>query len=172
MRTRKELHGIAVMDVSGGKKLGSVDDLVVAAENGRVLALTLSSGILGSGTYVPIEDVRSIGPDAVTVDGENVVRRDAEMPEEVGAARESSSALVGKKVVTEAGSLLGTIGDYFIDESARRVTGLVVGGGLLSAQDGLSADRILSVGPDAVIVTDEGTEASGAGQPRSPWAGD
>jgi sporulation protein YlmC with PRC-barrel domain len=94
------------------------------------------------------------------------------MPEEVGAARESSSALVGKKVVTEAGSLLGTIGDYFIDESARRVTGLVVGGGLLSAQDGLSADRILSVGPDAVIVTDEGTEASGAGQPRSPWAGD
>lgn len=172
MRRRKELQGLGVMDVSGGKKLGSVEDLVVSPENGRVLALTMAGGMLGgSRSFVNIDDVRTIGADAITVSGDNVVRRDSEMSDELSTAREASRTFVGKKVVTESGTLLGTVNDYLVDESARRVTGMVIGNGLLSAEDAISADRVVSAGPDAVIVTDEGTgDTTSDDAARSPWA--
>ena len=172
MRKRKDLQGIAVVDVGGGKKLGSVGDLVVAPENGRIVALTVGSGMLGGAdSYVAAEDVRAIGPDAVTVQGEDVVRRQSEMPEGLRAARDASRNLAGKKVVTENGTYLGTVSDYLIDDTALRVTGLTIGGGLLSSEDAVTADRIISVGPDAVIVADADAEgSSGAGGTRSPWA--
>lgn len=173
MRKRKDLQGLAIVDV-GGTKLGSIDELVISPEDGRILAFTMAHGMLGgSHSYVAIDDVRAIGADAVTVEGENAARRDSEMPDGLRQAHEASRALVGKKVVTENGSLLGTISDYYVDETARRVTGLTVGsGGLLSGEDGVAADRIMSVGPDAVIVTDE-DEDRGTHDPErsaSRWA--
>lgn len=173
MRKHKELQGLAVVDVTGGRKLGSVGDLVVSPDNGRIVALTLSGGMLGGGgSYVATEDVRAIGPDAVTVEGENVARPDSEMPEGIRAARDASRHLTGKKVVTENGTLLGTVSDYLVDESALRVTGLSLGGGLLSSEDALSADRIVSLGPDAIIVTDSEAEEQDpeAATRRSPWS--
>lgn len=173
MRKRKELQGLAVVDVTGGKKLGAVGDLVVSPDTGRIVALTLNGGMLGgAGSYVPIEDVRAIGPDAVTVADENVARPDSEMPDGLRAARDASRALAGKKVVTENGSLLGTVSDYLVDESALRVTGLTLGGGLLSGEDALSADRIVSLGPDAIIATDSDTEQRNpeASARRAPWS--
>ena len=173
MRKRKELQGLAVVDVTGGTKLGSIGDLVVSPDNGRIVALTLTGGMLsGSSSYVAIEDVHAIGPDAITVEGENAVRPDSEMPDGIRAARDASRHLVGKKVVTENGTLLGTVSDYLVDETAYRVTGLTLGGGLLSSEDALSADRIVSLGPDAIIATDSETEEQdpdGATR-RAPWS--
>jgi uncharacterized protein YrrD len=173
MRKRKDIQGLGVMDVTGGNRLGSVEDVVVSPDNGRILALTLAGGMLGgSHSFVGIDDVRTIGADAVTVTGDNVARRDTEMSEELRGAYDASRSLVGKKVVTESGTLVGTVSDFLIDESARRVTGLsVAGSGLLAAEDAISADRVVSVGPDAVIVTDEADAAgAAAGGARSPWA--
>lgn len=172
MKKRKELQGLAVMDVSGGKKLGSIEDLVISPEDGRVLGLTLGGGGMlgGSRTFVSADDIRSIGADAVTVEGDNVARPESEMSEELSAARDASRSLVGKKVVTEGGSLLGTVSDYLVDESARRVSGLTVGGGMLSAEDAIAADRIVSLGPDAVIVSDEAGDTDREGT-HAPWAG-
>lgn len=172
MRKRKELQGLAVLDVSGGKKLGTVGDVVVSPDDGRVMALTIAGGMLGgNGSYVAAEDVRAIGADAITVDGENVARPESEMPDDLRAARDVSRQLPGKKVVTENGTLLGTVHDVLVDESALRVSGLTIGGGLLSSEDAIAADRIVSVGPDALIVTDEATERGDpeAAERRSPW---
>jgi len=171
MRKAKELRGLAVVDVTGGKKLGAVDDLVVSPDDGTLLAVTVSGGMFsGAKSYVRAEDIRSIGADAVTVVGENVARREDEMTEAVREAHRSSRTLLGAKVVTEGGALLGTVSDYLIDEASRRVTGLTIGGGLLSGQDGLAADRIVSVGPDAVIVSDESDDQAAAERRPRPWA--
>jgi uncharacterized protein YrrD len=174
MRKRKDLEGLAVVDVSGGRKLGAVSDFVISPSDGRVLAITLRGGLFGGGgSYVAAGDVRSIGPDALTVEGDQVVRPESEMPDDLREARDASKSLAGKKVVTENGTLLGTVSDYLVDESALRVTGLTIGGGLLSGEDALAADRVVSVGPDALIVTDpegEHRDAAAADR-RSPWSG-
>jgi uncharacterized protein YrrD len=175
MRKRKDLEGLAVVDVSGGRKLGAVSDLVISSDDGRVLAITLRGGLFGGGgSYVAAEDVRSIGPDALTVKGDQAVRPESEMPDDLREARDASRKLPGKKVVTENGTLLGTVSDYVIDEATLRVTGLTIGGGLLSGEDALATDRVVSVGPDALIVTDPEVEHRDADAPerRSPWTGD
>jgi uncharacterized protein YrrD len=173
MRKHKDLEGLAVVDVSGGRKLGAVSDLVISPDDGRIVAITLRGGLFGGGgSYVAAGDVRSIGPDALTVEGDQVLRPESEMPDELRKARDASQSLTGKKVVTENGTLLGTVSDYLVDESTLRVTGLTIGGGLLSGADALAADRVVSVGPDALVVTDpdvEHSHASGEGR-RPPWS--
>ena len=177
MRKRKELQNLAVVDVTGGKKLGSVGDLIVSPDDGSILGLTLSGGMLGKSTsFVAVDDVHAIGADAIMVQGEEAVRAESEMTDSIRAARDASAGLTGKKVVTENGALVGTVSDYLIDESALRVTGLTLGGGLLSSEEGIAADRVVSIGPDAIIVTDEAGEATTEGgteagnRQRSPWA--
>lgn len=175
MRKRKELQGLAVLDVSGGKKVGTVGDLVVSPEDGRLMAITIGGGMLGGGgSFVAADDIRSIGADAITVEGENVARPESEMSDGLRTARDASRQLPGKKVVTENGTLLGTVHDVLVDESTLRVSGLTIGGGMLSTEDALAADRIVSVGPDALIVTDDATERGGAeteaSERPSPWA--
>lgn len=167
MRKRKELQGLAVVDVGGGTKLGSVEDLIVSPDDGRILGFTLAGGMLGGRprTFVDVADVHAIGTDAITVDGDNVARGKDELSDTMREARESNRSLVGNKVITENGTLVGTVSDYFVDEAGRRVTGLAIGGGLLSSADALSADRIRSVGPDAIVVSEEGADTD-----PGPWS--
>lgn len=172
MRKGKELRGLAVVDVTSGRKLGTVDDLVISPEDGAVLAIVLGGGMFGgTKSYVDAADIRSFGQDAITVTGEEVARGEDDVSDMVREAHGSARTLPGNKVVTENGALLGTVSDYFIDEESRRVTGLRIGGGLLSSEDGLAADRIVSVGPDAIIVRDEGQEPELEAGEQSRWAG-
>jgi sporulation protein YlmC with PRC-barrel domain len=164
MRKSSDLQGLGVMDAGSGTKLGTVDELVISPDDGEVLAVVLSGGMFGGGkTYIDMANVRAIGADAITVEGGGVGKAEDVVSERIREAHISPRKLVGNKVVTRDGTFLGTVHDYFIEEQTRRVTGLTVGGGLLSSEDSLSADRILSVGPDAVIVLDDGDQGEHGG---------
>jgi uncharacterized protein YrrD len=171
MRKVSELRGLAVVDVESGTKLGAVDELVVSPEDGRILAVVLKRGLMGGATsYVGASDVHAFGADAITVKGHDVARKEDAVDETIREAHRSTRALVGNKVVTESGALVGTVSDYFVDEESRRVTGIAIGGGLMSSEDAMAADRILSVGPDALIVSDEGGGRRQTDEdPSGPW---
>lgn len=168
MRTTKELSGLAIIDIRDGKKLGTVGETVISPDDGRLLGFVIkSAGFLSQDeSAVEIEDVRSIGADAVTVEGEEIVHRIAAMPEPFQQARSGDRTLIGRKVVTQGGSLVGKIADLVISEDERRTTGMVLESGMFERGDALSADRIVSVGPDVVIVTDE----HGAPEAGSPFS--
>lgn len=166
MRTTKDLSGLAVIDIRDGKKLGTVGDTVVSPDDGRLLGFVIKSGGLlnNDESVVEIDDVRSIGADAITVEGDEIQGAEA-TNEAFQEARSGDRALAGRKVVTQGGKLLGQIADVVISEEERRVTGLLLGGGIFEKDDALPADRIASVGPDVVVVTDEQAEPPG----RSPF---
>lgn len=165
MRTTKELSGLAIIDIRDGKKLGTVGDTVISPDDGRLLGFVIKSpGLLHQDeSAVEIEDVRSIGADAVTVEGEEVVHRIDAMPEPFQRARSGDRTLIGRKVVTQGGSLVGKIADLVISEDARRATGMILESGMFERGDALPTDRIASVGPDVVIVTDENGPAKAEG---------
>lgn len=172
MRKSSDLRGLAVIDSGSGTKLGALDELIVSPDDGEVLAIVLGGGMFGGGkSYVEMTDVRAIGSDAITVEGDGVVKTEEAISERIRQALGSPSKLVGNKVVTRDGTFLGTVHDFFIEEQTRRVTGLTVGGGLLSSEDSLAADRIISVGPDAVIVLADGDQAEGGHGGVIGWAG-
>lgn len=161
MRTSKDLAGLAIIDVRDGKKLGTVAETVVSPDDGRLLGFVMKSGGLLSReeTVVEIDDVRSIGADAITTEGDEIVHKAEAAEEAFREARAGDRTLVGRKVVTQGGSVVGQIADIVISEEERRVTGLILGGGVFEKGDALAADRIVSVGPDVVVVTDENATA-------------
>lgn len=160
MRTTKDLAGMAIIDIKDGKKLGSVADAVVSPDDGGLLGFTIKSGGLLNQreSVVEVDDVRSIGADAITVEGEELVHDVRSASQAFQDARDGGRTLVGRKVVTQGGSVVGQVADLVISEDERRVTGLLLGGGVFERGDALSADRIASVGPDVVIVTDADAE--------------
>ena len=168
MRTTKELSGLAIIDVRDGKKLGTVGETVISPDHGRLLGFVIKSpGLLHQDeSSIEIEDVRSIGADAVTVEGDEIVHRIDAMPEPFQQARSGDRTLIGRKIVTQGGSLVGKVADLVISEDERRATGMILESGMFESGDALPTDRIVSVGPDVVIVTDE----HGAQDAESPFA--
>lgn len=164
MRSVKELNGIAILDVAGGKKLGTVDEVVISPDDGKLLGFVMRGGGVLARTEHVIEadDIRSIGPDAITVDGDDLAHVPEAASEAIKAARTGGRSLMGRTAVTQQGTALGQIGDLMLDEDGRRLAAVVIGGGMLGSSDAVPADRIVSVGPDVVVVSDiDGAEESG-----------
>ena len=154
MRNAKDLAGMAIVAIADGKKLGSVDELVLSSDGLRVAGFVMKSGGFLSQHELVVEarDVRSVGSDAITVDAQEVARITDEAAAEFQEGRNSARRLAGNKVVTESGTFVGTVSDFVIDEATFRVTALVVTGSLLSSGDIVPADRVISVGPDAIML--------------------
>ena len=165
MRNAKDLQGLAIVDVQGGNKLGNADEIVVSPENGRLLGFVMKrAGLLtAKERIIEMRDVRNIGPDAITVEGDEVAHVSAAAQEGFQEARSGKRSLTGKKVVTQDGSVIGSVSDYTIDEQQARVTGLILSGGLFEKSDVVPADRIVSVGADVIVVSEAGSGAEASG---------
>lgn len=157
MRKISALVGIAVIDVKDGTKIGEVEEVVVSPDDLRLLGFVVGSGrFLGHEEHiVETADIRAIGDDAITVDGQEAARTSEASTEAFREARSGKRRLEGKKVITEKGSVLGTVSDALLDEDGKRLSALLIGGGLLQSAETLQIDRVASVGPD-VIVAREG----------------
>ncbi len=158
MRSAKELKGLAIVDVKNGAKLGTADEVVVSPDDGRLLGFVMKGGLFGgSERIVETSDIRAIGADAITVEGEELAHTAEAAAEAFSQARASDRALIGRKVVTQDGSLLGVVSDYHLDDAVRRVAALTIGGGMMGNGDAIPADRVVSVGPDVIVVSAAGS---------------
>jgi sporulation protein YlmC with PRC-barrel domain len=138
-----QVTGQRVLTRKGAEQIGSVRRLLVDARAGLVAAAEVEGGI-GEGTIVDWGDVASIGPDALIVESGDVARGPVSEIEQRLVAGELD--LLGKQVLDEAGTSLGPLEDIEFDARSGRLSSLAVPG------HSLPLDRLVAVGPDAVIV--------------------
>lgn len=122
-----DLSGRAVVDMDAAEKVGSIDRIVLDTVAQQVAGFLVSRGgkLAGDGMFmtVPAAAIHAIGPDAVTfhrpasIDEATFQRFDA-LPR--------ASDLIGRKVVSEDGRVLGTIDDVLIDRTNFRILGYSV----------------------------------------------
>lgn len=154
MAWRKEIRGMPVVSVGEGKDLGRVDALLVDPDEARVRWLRLGKGgFFGETRVIAVGAIEAIGENAITVDSEASATRIEEVAEAQELARDKRR-LVGNRVLTEKGRLLGEIHDYELDEDTFRIIQYEIGkGDLLGAQPRyIAAERVRTIGPDAVLV--------------------
>jgi sporulation protein YlmC with PRC-barrel domain len=175
-----ELAGRAVVDIDAAERLGRVDRIVLDPDARQVAGFVVSRGssILGGGEHstLPASCVHAIGPDAITV------RRGTAEPADRLAHLPRVSDMVGRKVVSETGRVLGTVHDVLIDERNGRIVGYALAGDglddklkamLPSMQERddrrapyLRADASLKAGKDLIVAPEDAvaydTEAIGA----------
>ncbi len=130
-----------VVNTSDAVTLGKVDSLLVDPSTRRVVAVTVAHK--GTADTLLWPALSAFGPDAVTVTGEDALSA----PEgRVAELRGKDAALLGKRVLTDAGDETGTVEDVEFDPATGAVTAL------LTTVGEIAGDRLLGVGSWAVVV--------------------
>jgi uncharacterized protein YrrD len=178
-----QLVGRAVIDMEAAERLGKIKEIIVQRDGERVAGFVVLHGETLVGTagkrrMIPASAVHSIGPDAMTVRGsamQEVVELD-NLPR--------MSDIIGHKMITQSGRLLGVIDDVLINRADGTIVGFVVGEGVRTKLENIfnpqrsrvrgyvRAEADLHVGKDLIIVPDdaliEGEPAAREGDQELP----
>ena len=114
-----KLVGRDVLSFETANKLGQIVDLLADPLSGQLAGFAIQTTTNQSEALVSIRDVHGIGPDAIMVEGEeSLVLTDASPLKPLPRSKRD---LVGVKVLTEHGQLLGNIANLFLFISKRPV---------------------------------------------------
>jgi len=160
-----QLVGRAVIDMEAAERLGKIKEIIVQRDGERVAGFIVVHGetIVGTGgkrRMIPASAVYSIGPDAMTVRGSAM----QELAELDNLPRMSD--IIGHKMVTQSGRLLGVIDDMLVNRADGTIVGFVVGEGVRNKLENIfnpqrsrihgyvRADADLQVGKELIVVPD------------------
>jgi len=180
-----QLVGRAVIDMEAAERLGKIKEIIVQRDGERVAGFVVVHGetIVGTGgkrRMIPASAVHSIGPDAMTVRG-SAMQEVAELDN-----LPRMSDIIGHKMVTQSGRLLGIIDDVLINRADGTIIGFVVGEGVRSKLENIfnpqrprihgyvRAEADLQVGKELIVVPDdaliEGEPGAQEGDQKPPTA--
>lgn len=167
MQRTSELIGKPIVSADRGEKVGTVSDVLLQPDEGRLAALVVHTGILRSERVLPYEEVKVLGRDAVVARSREAVIDPAGWEQRHVHARRSSR-LSHQRVITQTGREVGTIADVYVDEASGRVDAYDVAtpvfAGLVHRHARLPHSTDLAVGEDAVVVPDSVGDALNGGR--------
>jgi uncharacterized protein YrrD len=104
------LEGMSVLSLESGNKLGQISDLFIDPINGVLIGITLSmpDGSVGALSQT---EIYSFGKDAVMARSEGSIQP---WDESILQAGQEASKLIGTKIITESGDVLGQITNVFV----------------------------------------------------------
>jgi uncharacterized protein YrrD len=180
-----QLVGRAVVDMDAAERLGKVKEIIVQRDGERVAGFVVTRGesLLGGGgtrRIIPASALNAIGPDAITVHGAALQETPTTELDELPCM----SDVIGHKMVTRSGRLIGSIDDILIDGNDGTIIGFAVGEGIKSKLENVfspersrlhgyvRADADLHVGNDLIVVPDdaliEGEPGKGEAEKNAP----
>jgi uncharacterized protein YrrD len=163
LRKASSVVGLPVLTHADAQNVGTVKDLALSGDGTAVIALvTEEGGLLSDRRLVPMEEVESIGEDAVIVSAASDVVDASALPG-MDAALDDNESLRGKDVLTTDGQKVGAIGDLYLDTTSGRIEGYEVSGGILSDLSTgpafLPVSDIERTGPDVVYISPAAAKA-------------
>ena len=159
-----KLTGMPVISIADGIKAGQVADLRIMATSPQVQALVLKTG--REHTVLPFEAIQTIGPDAIMIDGLDVIRADDELAS--GGSVRLFTSQVGRETAGDDGSYLGDIKDLEVDPGSGRIDAILLhrGGvmGIGGEDVSVPGDHLRAFGPKLLTVATPvtATDHSGA----------
>ncbi|MFJ9541289.1 PRC-barrel domain-containing protein [Streptomyces sp. NPDC101225] len=137
-------QGQAVVDLTSAETVGTVTACTVAPSPARIAGLRLKTRGLGHHT-LEWANVHAFGPDAVAVEEAGRLRDERTI--EPADPAHATHDPIGKTVLTETGSGMGTVTDIEFDEESGQVRHL------LTDEEQIPGGALLGVGSYAVVVT-------------------
>lgn len=150
-----EIKGLDVFSIVDGNNIGKVRDLLINAADKSVDYLLIDIPNWYSGSYViPFNMAVGIGQDAVMVETGNSVININDDPLAVRLA-ESGINLIGNRVLTKKGCIIGKISEYYVNPNTGKVLGCELVDNDNNVKGIIPADITLTFGKDALVVGDE-----------------
>ncbi len=142
----KRSAGRKVLSRSSAKELGSVNHLLVDAQQRRVTAIVIGRG--KKAQLVDWDQLSGFGPDAIMVVDEGALRPPTDDRER--AAAEGKLELVGKRALSEGGTELGKLDDVTFDAGTGALEELLIG------DRRVQAGALMGSGSYAAVLDDNG----------------
>lgn len=148
-----KLIGHPLVDISEGRKIGEVRDVLLDRQRRFIQAFSTKGGLLHGPIYVPALKA-TIGVDAVTFQPGALEGQDTSWLDRLPKASE----IIGMRVLTDTGKLIGTVDNLRLDPNNNAVLALEVKPehtGLLhrlgSGRRLMPATGVISYGPDTIV---------------------
>lgn len=161
MRRAKTLLNLPVISLADGLVLGQVRDIIFDPPGGRIAGLLLREAtLLTDALVVPLDKIRSLGRDAVTVPTRSSVQPSIRV-RPVRRLLFSGVRLTGLHILTEGGRDLGAIEEVFIGNGGE-IIGYELSPGVVEVS--LRGKRLapgaelITAGPDAAVFTERVVE--------------
>lgn len=147
------LIGHPLIDVTEGRKIGEVRDLLLDEQRRSIQAFSTKGGLLHGPIYVPALKA-TIGVDAVTFQPGALGEQDTSWLDTLPKA----SRIIGMRVLTDTGKLIGTVDDLRLDPHNGTLLALELKpehAGILhrlgSGRRLMPASGVISYGPDTIV---------------------
>ncbi|HOL91965.1 MAG TPA: hypothetical protein PK215_06810, partial [Clostridiales bacterium] len=145
------------ISISDGMEVGKVKSIIINAEKGAIDYIAVDSGIqIFSARVIATEDILGIGEYALTIENEDVITDISKIPSAIQLLQKDIR-VKGTKVLTKKGSLIGEIGDIYVDENnGCRITGLEFIADITQKQIRLiPRDSVITFGKNLTVVTED-----------------
>jgi uncharacterized protein YrrD len=159
MRKGKDIVGKPVIAYDSGEKVETIVDLIFDQDENRLLGFLIDEGgWFGNAKVLPLNFVKAIGIDAVIIPSKDVIAPSSEHPI-IHRILENNNILNGTRIMTTDGRDLGTLVDFYFDQSTGVVEGYEASGGLFadaySGRSFVPAPHTLKIGEDVAFVPTE-----------------
>ncbi|PKM81437.1 MAG: photosystem reaction center subunit H [Firmicutes bacterium HGW-Firmicutes-14] len=161
MKKSRKFISMPIVSLEEGIQIGSVRNLVVDPAKQDIAAIIVDQRRwFREQKIIPYAKVRSIGNDAITIDQSANVQKSVSLPQILKLMKENINP-IGARVITESGTVLGEVDEYYIDEETGKILQLEISGKLLESlfkgKGLMSAEYIRTFGSKIIVVRD-GTE--------------
>lgn len=162
MRKSKQFVTMPVISLEEGQQIGSIKGLVVNPYKKEVAALVIEQkGWFKEQKFIPFSKVRSIGEDALTIDRSANVEKGASIPEIVKFFKDKVD-IIGAKLVSENGTALGYVDEFYVDLQTGAIVGLEFSGGSISTlvrgKAFLDINHVRTIGKKVIVCSNEAME--------------
>ncbi len=163
MRKGRQFLSLPVVSLEEGKKIGRIRGLVINPQTAEVAALLVQqSGLFSEQKVIPYPRVVSVGNNALTIQKGASAERLTSLPQILNLVKERVQ-LRGARVITEGGTALGYVEEFFVDPDTGKITAFEVsrrfGEALLKGRTVLPAQEVRTIGKDILVVR-KGAEAA------------
>jgi uncharacterized protein YrrD len=152
----KSVIGLKVISMSDGKEVSKIHDIVYNPVLNQVRAFIIDAGGWFSGAKtISIEDIESIGSDAVTIKSVDSVKELEKSDADTAAIASHQNYMTKDEVYSKEGNKLGVVSDIHFDSETGKVMYLEISQGLLNALSGvkmIDISDVLTIGDDKIIV--------------------
>lgn len=154
------LIGLPVITVNEGKNINTIKDIVYNGTTNLVTAFVVDEkGWFNTAKIILIQDIKSIGKDAVLVEDESkIVSANSQIDQSIAVTANNDNFLDTNEVVTRSGTKLGKVTDIYFNQITGKLEAIEVSEGFLknivSGTKKIAIDDIITVGTENLIVDD------------------
>lgn len=158
MRRVSEYVGKPIVSADTGEKVGTVADVLVDTDAGRIVGVIVGGGLLTSEQVLPYADVQVMGGDAVIAKSRQRIVGAREW-RDAGSDAARAKTYRNRRVITTGGRELGAVRDVYVNENTGLIEAYDVAAPgftrLVQRRSVLPQSADVTVGPDALVVSED-----------------